>query len=135
MSRLIKSVVIALAVSFSGVSVYAQKGTFDGKRIKETKEWKVEGKKKRIDHVTKYNEKGKKVEEIEYSSLGEQKERITYEYDANGKCVKEFRYDEFNKLDKTITIEYHSNGKKKSETVFDTKGKQKYVKEFEYILQ
>ena len=115
-------------------SSYAQK-KFDGKTITAVKEWKLEGKKKSIDHLTKYDANGNKVEEIEYNNVGDQKSRTTYEYNAKGKCVKESYFDEYNKLEKTVTIEYHENGKKKSQSTYLPNGKLKNTKEFEYILE
>lgn len=115
-------------------SAVAQK-MFDGKTIMELKEWKIEGKKRVLDHHTKYDEKGNKKEEIEYLSNGDMRDRVVYEYNENGKCVKETHYDEFNKLDKTVTFEYHPNGKKKKQSTFYPGGKLKNTKEFEYILK
>ncbi|MBO5863701.1 MAG: hypothetical protein J6Q59_05495, partial [Paludibacteraceae bacterium] len=63
MRQFVKIVLLATIVGITGSSAFAQKNTFDGKKIKETKEWKVEGKKKRLDHKTTYNADGKKVEE------------------------------------------------------------------------
>lgn len=116
-------------------SVDAQKKTVDGKKIKEIKEWKVDGSKRTLSEVSKYDANGEKVEEIKYSSNGSQKERFVYEYNANGKCIKETKYDEFNKLEKTTKIEYNSFGKRTKETSYDAKGKVKSVKEVEYITE
>lgn len=120
-----------LLVSFFSVS--AQK-KFDGKKIKETKEWQIEGKKRILDSETKYGEKGK-IEEIEYNSVGDLKKRVTYEYNDAGKCVKESHYDKYNKLEKTVTFEYHENGRKKQQFTYLPNGKLKNTKEFEYILE
>ena len=125
--------IVALFLSLSTVSVYAQK-KFDGKVLKEVNEWRIDGKKKSLDHKTTYKD-GKKVEEIEYSSTGDQKERVTYKYNEAGKCIEESVYDEYNKLEKTIKYEYLENGKKKSQTTFLPNGKQKNHKEFEYITE
>ncbi len=112
----------------------AQKSV-DGKVLKEIKEWRVEGSKKKLDHLTKFGPEGKKMEEIEYSSIGEQKSRTTYTYNEKGKCVEEKHYDEYNKLEKTYQFEYLENGKKKSQKTILPNGKVKSYKEFEYIVE
>ena len=124
---------VSLLVFFS-FSVSAQK-KIDGKRIKSVKEWKIEGKKKSLDQVTHYDVKGNKTEEIMYDNVGDQKKRVTYEYNEAGKCVKESHYDKYNKLEKTVAFEYLENGKKKSQSSYLPNGKLKNTKEFEYILE
>ncbi|MCQ2218411.1 MAG: hypothetical protein MJZ33_08020 [Paludibacteraceae bacterium] len=129
--KFLSLVAISLLFSFSALG---QK-SFDGKIVTEIKEWKIEGKKKFLDQVTKYDDKGNKTEEIEYSSNGDMRSRVTYEYNAKGKCTKETHYDETNKLKKTVTFEFHENGKKKSQSTFLPNGKLKSTKEFEYVLK
>ncbi len=107
----------------------------DGKRIKTVKEWKMEGKKKSLDEITHYDEKGNKIEHIEYDNVGDQKRRTTFEYNEAGKCIKESQYDKYNKLEKSSTFEYFENGKKKSQSNYLPNGKLKSTKEFEYILE
>ncbi len=125
--------IVAVFISLSAMSVFAQK-KFDGKVLKQVNEWRVDGKKKSLDHKTIY-QNGKKVEEVEYSSTGDQKERITYKYNEAGKCIEESVYDEYDKLEKTMKYEYLGNGKKKSQTTFLPNGKQKNYKVFEYITE
>lgn len=124
-------------VSFSILSVAsvsAQK-TYDGKVLKEVKEWKIVGNKRSLDHVSRYDAKGNKTEEIEYDNDGKQKSRSTFEYNEAGKCVKEVVYDENNKVEKTISTEYNEKGKKKGQTTFQPNGKVKSKKEFEYVTE
>lgn len=109
--------------------------TINGKRIVATKEYKLEGKKQILDHLTKYNAEGDKTEETEYGKTGDVKEKTIYTYNANGKCVEEKHFNEFNKLDKTVKIEYDANGKKAKETTFMPNGKVKSVHVFDYELQ
>jgi hypothetical protein len=45
-------------------SLFAQK-TFDGKKLKEVKEWSIEGSKKKLDHKTIYDANGKKQNQKE----------------------------------------------------------------------
>ena len=125
---------IFLIISRFGQSA-AQKNTFDGKKNQSEKEWKIEGKKKVLDNLTKYDEKGNKAEEIDYNSVGDQKSRVVYEYNNNGKCIKETHYDNYNKLSKTVTFEYHENGKRKTQYNYLPNGKLRNTKEFEYILE
>jgi hypothetical protein len=124
---------VSLCLLFS-VSVSAQK-KIDGKRIKEVKEWRVEGKKRVLDQVSRYDDRSEKIEEIEYNSVGDLKRRITYEYNEAGKCIKESHYDKYNKLEKTVTFEHFENGKKKLQSTFLPNGKLSHTKEFEYILE
>lgn len=133
MRKTVVSFLLPLFV-LSSLSVSAQK-KFDGKKLKEVKEWRIDGSKKRLDHLTKYGADGKKVEEIEYSSVGDQKSRTTYTYNENGKCIEEKTYDEYNKLEKTVQYDYFDNGKKKSQKTLLPNGKLKSYKEFEYILE
>lgn len=129
-----KHLFIALALLSSiGSNAFAAK-TIDGKQITEIKEWIVNGSKKTIDEVTKYDEKGNKIEVVNYKD-GEMKERTTYKYNANGKCIEEAHYDKFNKLEKTVKIEYNANGKKSSEKTFQSNGKLKSEHVFEYITK
>lgn len=120
---------------FAFSSADAQKKTLDGKKIKEVKEWKIDGSKRHLSELSKYNAKGDKVEQIKYDNSGTQKERMVYEYNADGKCTAEIKYDEFNKLEKKTVIEYNSFGKRAKETTYDAKGKVKSQKEVEYITE
>lgn len=133
MKKIILSI-LALFVMASFSGVYSQK-KIDGKLLKEVKEWTITGSKKKLDHITKYNEQGKKVEEIEYNSVGDQKSRVTYKYNESNKCIEEQHFDEFDKLEKTIQFEYNDHGKKSLQRTILPNGKLKNTKEFEYILQ
>ena len=133
MKRIILSF-LALFMVASFTTVFSQK-KIDGKLLKEVKEWSVSGDKKKLDHITKYNEKGKKVEEIEYNSVGDQKSRVTYKYNDADKCIEEQHFDEFDKLEKTLQFEYNESGKKSLQRTILPNGKLKNTKEFEYILQ
>ena len=133
MNRKLNIFLISLCLLFS-FSVSAQK-KIDGKRIKEVKEWKVEGKKRTLSQVTRYDKHSNKIEEIDYNSVGDQKKRVTFEYNEAGKCIKESHYDKYNKLEKTVTFEYLEGGRKKSQSVFLPSGKLSHTKEFEYILE
>ena len=97
------------------------------------KTWKTPAKgTKYLDHVTKYDAKGRKSEEIEYSTSG-MKARVTYEYDANDRVVREVVYDEHNKPYRIHKIEYNADGTKKRQLNYNTKGNLISVREYEYI--
>lgn len=132
MNSKINICLVSLLLLFS-FSVSAQK-KIEGKRIKEIKEWRVEGKKRTLDQVTYYDEKSNKTEEIEYNSVGDQKRKVVYQYNE-GKCIKESHYDKFNKLEKVITFEYLEGGRKKLQSNYFPNGKLSHTKEFEYILE
>ena len=99
------------------------------------KEWNTDVKTNRkvLDHVVTYNAEGRKVEEIEYSQIG-QKWRKRYEYGSNGKCSKELVYNERNQLVLYKTFTYNEYGRKKVQYTYDAKGKLLSTKHFEYIL-
>lgn len=99
------------------------------------KEWNTNAatKTKFLDHITKYNDKGLKVEEIEYANYG-QKSRVTYEYNENGKCVKEVEYDAKNKPVRIRKFEYYPDGSKKKQYNYSPTGRLETIKEFEYLF-
>lgn len=98
------------------------------------KEWRIDAatNTKRLDHVTTYNEIGKKIEEIEYDSRG-QKWRKKYEHGPNGKVARELVYNSANKLDNIRKYEYDEFGRRKIEYIYDAKGRLKKYKVYEYI--
>jgi uncharacterized protein YkuJ len=97
------------------------------------KTWKTPVKgTKYLDHVTKYDANGRKVEEIEYTGSA-MKARCTYEYDANGRVVREVVYDEHNKAYRIHKIEYNADGTKKRQLNYNAKGNLLSVREYEYI--
>lgn len=98
------------------------------------KEYKTDGKSKdrTLEVEVFYNEKGYKVEEIEYSSVGIMKERITYEYDENNRCIKEVLYDDRDKVKRIRKIEYNENGTKKAHYNYLPNGRLYSTKQYEY---
>ena len=99
------------------------------------KEWNtdVRTNNKYLDRVKIYNELGKKVEEIEYNSVGGQVWRKRYEHNGpNGKVNKEYLYDQNNRLINYKIIEYNEMGKK-TQTTYTPSGKVKSIKVYEYI--
>lgn len=100
------------------------------------KEWRIDAatNSKRLDHITIYNEIGKKIEEIEYDSRGQQW-RKKYEHGPNGKVARELVYNSANKLDNIRKYEYDEFGRRKIEYIYDAKGKLKKYKVYEYIAE
>lgn len=99
------------------------------------KEWNTDAKSKTrwLDHYTKYDSEGRKVEEIEYATYG-QKERVTIEYDETGRVTKEVVYDDRNKPVRIRKYEYNADGTKFKQYNYLPNGKLFSVKVFEYIF-
>lgn len=114
--------------------ISAQNSEKREKRINMTvKEWKTPVRGTRyLDHITKYDENGRKKEDIEYTQSG-QKARCVYEYNSDGKVSREIVYDENNKPYRIKKFEYNSDGSKKRQLNYSAKGVLISVKEFEYI--
>jgi hypothetical protein len=108
-------------------------GKKESRKNLTVKTWKTPVKgTKYLDHVTKYDEKGRKVEEIEYTGSS-MKARCTYEYDANDRVVREVVYDEHNKAYRIHKIEYNADGTKKRQLNYNAKGNLLSIREYEYI--
>lgn len=100
------------------------------------KEWNTaaKGGGKWLDHVTTYDDQGRKIEEIEYANYG-QKERVTTEYDpVTGRVSKEVVYDDRNKPSRIRKYEYNEDGTKGRQYNYLPNGKLYSVKVFEYIF-
>ncbi len=100
------------------------------------KEWNTDTKSKTrwMDHLTVYDDQGRKIEEIEFATYG-QKERITFEYNSeNGKIAKEVVYDDRNKPTRIRKYEYNEDGTKQKQYNYLPNGKLYSVKIFEYIF-
>ena len=125
---------LALLPAWAG---YAQETTPKiNKKNLVVKEWNTNGKGvKTLDHVTIFSPEGKKIEEIEYDSLGKQKWRKRYEWAENGRMSRELVYDERNRLVNYKKFEYNEFGKKKAQYTYDAKGKLTGTKLFEYVTQ
>lgn len=108
----------------------------DKKKNLTVKEWNkpVNSKTPVLDHVTTYNEKGQKIEEIEYANYG-MKERVTFEYNEESKCVREVVYNDRNKVTKIKKYEYYADGTKKKQYNYYPNGNLESVKEYEYIYK
>ena len=84
-----------------------------------------------MDHVTVYNAKGLKVEEIEYATYG-MRQRITFEYDARDYCIKEVVYNDRNKVSRIRKYEYNADGSKKTQYNYLPNGRLYSTKQFKY---
>ena len=127
-------IVLIFCTLFCVSASYGQES--DKKELRKNttvKTWKTPVKgTKYLDHVTKYDAKGRKSEEIEYNGSG-MRARVTYEYDANDRVVREVVYDEHNKPYRIHKIEYNADGTKKRQLNYNTKGNLLSVREYEYI--
>ena len=129
-----KILLIALLISFI-TPTFAQNKSTQSKAV-TVKEWKTPAKSgvRYLDQMTKYNEKGQKIEQIEYSNYG-QASRTTYEYDSKGNCVKQVIYDAKNKVVRIRKFEYYADGSKKRQLNYDPSGKLVSTRDFEYIFK
>ena len=100
-------------------------------------EWNTDSAKKSrwLDHLTVYDEKGRKVEEAEYNQFG-QVERVTCEYDPQtDKVVREVVYDDRDKPVRIRKYEYNDDGTKRKQYNYLPNGKLYTVKVFEYVFE
>lgn len=131
-----KKIVLVLLVFMLALGSFAQSSKQELKKNLTVKEWKRgdAGKGPRfLDHVTKYDANGRKIEDVEYNSSNVMKARCTYEYDADGRVSREVVYDEKNKPVRIRKFEYNADGTKKKQYNYAPNGKLQSVKEFEYI--
>lgn len=142
-----KRIIVVAAAFFllmAGVSAHAQTESQDStvqehklnKKNLVIKEWNTDAKstKRVLDHVTTYNQDGKKIEEIEYNSSG-QKWRKRFEWGENGRLARELIYDEKNRLVTYKTFDYNEFGRKKTQYTYSAKNKLLSIKIFEYLAE
>lgn len=132
----IKLIIASILVICFSLSAFSQTKT-EKKPTKKNltvKEWNTNSKTKTkfLDHITKYNADGQKIEEIEYANYGV-KSKIVYQYDASKKCILETEYDGRDRVVSVKKFEYNADGTKKKQLTYSAKGKLESVKEFEYI--
>jgi len=89
------------------------------------------GKNRWMDHITVYNAKGLKTEEVEYAPYG-MRERILFEYDTNGRCVKEVVFDDRKKVTRIRKYEYNADGTKKTQYNYLPNGRLYSTKQYQY---
>ena len=101
------------------------------------KEWNTDSNKKQrwLDNLKTYDEKGRKIEEIEYNQFG-QIERETCEYDPiSDRIIREVVYDDRNKVKLVRKCEYNDDGTKHKQYNYLPNGKLYTIKVFEYIFE
>ncbi|MBO6079645.1 MAG: hypothetical protein J6P54_01650 [Bacteroidales bacterium] len=131
MKRII--ILLSCALLCVTVSFGQSKDKKELRKNSTTKVWKTPVKGTRyLDAVIKYDAKGRKIEEIEYTATG-MKARCTYEYDDKDRVVREVVYDDRNKPYRIHKIEYNADGTKKRQLNYNAKGQLLSVKEYEYI--
>lgn len=131
MKRII--ILLSCALLCVTVSFGQSKDKKELRKNSTTKVWKTPVKGTRyLDAVVKYDAKGRKIEEIEYTATG-MKARCTYEYDDKDRVVREVVYDDRNKPYRIHKIEYNADGTKKRQLNYNAKGQLLSVKEYEYI--
>jgi len=91
----------------------------------------AKGKNRWMDHVTVYNAKGLKIEEIEYATFG-MRERVLFEYDAKDRCLKEVVFDDRKKVTRIRKYEYNADGTKKTQYNYLPNGRLYSTKQYQY---
>ena len=93
---------------------------------------KAKSKTQMLDHVTVYDELGRKIEETEYAVYG-QKNRVVYEYEGDSRlCTREIVYNDKNSPVRIKKIEYNPDCTKHRELVYDPDGILKSSKTYTY---
>ena len=135
-----RKIILLLVLSFVGGAVFAQNSTSTKRERKKNlvvKEWNTRAGTSTpyLDNVVTYDDRGRKIEEIEYASYG-QKKRITYSYEGNGtKCKEQVEYDNKNRVVRIKQFEYNDNGTRKKQYNYKPNGKLETTKTFEYSYQ
>jgi hypothetical protein len=129
--------IFLLGFLFSGQLISAQsKSTIieKGILVKTTYKQDIEDgdKKRRIDKVETFNEKGDLVDLKNYDSAGKYaKDWFQYKYDNDGNLIEEIEYDSKQKL-KERTVYKYTKGLKVSKEVFDEKERLSRHTTYEY---
>lgn len=99
-------------------------------------EWNTDskGRNRWMDHLTIYDEQGRKIEEIEYASYG-QRERVVISYSEKGLVAKEIVYNDRNKPVRIRKYEYNADGTKKKQYNYLPNGKLYSIKEYNYKFE
>lgn len=129
----ISAIILFLAVT---APLFAQTPSKrEGKKNLVIKEWNTDARTSTrwLDHITRYDDNGYKLEEIEYAQYG-QKWRSTFEYGENGKIAMEVEYDEKDRPKVIRKYEYNSENKKIRQFNYSPNGKLQSTKIFEYII-
>lgn len=120
------------------VSAQTSPESIDEKRERKKnltiKEFNTDAKGKNVwmDHLTVYNAKGYKIEEIEYATYG-MRQRVIFSYDEKDFCIKEVVYDDRNKVTRIRKYEYNSDGTKKTQYNYLPNGRLYSTKQYRYF--
>lgn len=141
-----KKYLIVLLLAFVALPAFSQSVSDatihkrENRRGMVLKEWNTAAGAKMpfLDHVTTYDELGRKIEEIEYASYG-QKSRVVSEYppdsDISAKVVREIEYNDRDKVVRIRKFEYNEDGSKCRQLNYYPNGKLESVKVFEYVAK
>lgn len=91
----------------------------------------AKGKSRWMDHLTVYNAKGLKIEEVEYATYG-MREKVIFEYDSQDRCIKEVVYDERNKVSRIRKYDYNADGTKRTQYNYLPNGRLYSTKVYQY---
>lgn len=135
----LRTIVVALLFTAMATTAMSQSSpeSLDDKRERKKnltiREYNTDAKGKNMwmDHITVYNAKGFKIEEIEYATYG-MRQRITYSYDAKDFCIKEVVYDDRNKVTRIRKYEYNADGTKKIQYNYLPNGRLYSTKQYKY---
>ncbi len=131
-----KQIVLLMLLCLVGGCVWGQDKVNKRERKKNlvVKEWNLKAGSKTpyLDNVVTFDDKGRKIEEIEYASYG-QKKRVVYEYDGDAtKCARQIEYDDKNHVRRIRKYEYNEDGTKAKQYNYNPNGKLESTKTFEY---
>ncbi len=134
-----KLVALALMLTFWGAAYSQLSPDIIAKRERHknlvVKENNLDSKGKNgwLDHITTYDDQGRKIEEIEYATYGQVQRIVSYyEDDKVGKVTKEVVYDSRNKAVRVRIFEYNSDGTRKKQYNYLPNGKLYSVKTYDY---
>lgn len=136
--QILTTILMILTTSISAQSLLTPEQLAKREKRKNltVKEWNTDSKAKTrwLDHVTVYDNQGRKIEEIEYATYG-QRERVTFEYDeTTGKVIKEVVYNDRNSAVRIRKYEWNADGTKAKQYNYLPNGKLYSIKVFEYIF-
>ncbi len=131
-----KQIVLLMLLCLVGGCVWGQDKANKRERKKNlvVKEWNLKAGSKTpyLDNVVTFDDKGRKIEEIEYASYG-QKKRVVYEYDGDAtKCTRQIEYDDKNHVRRIKKFEYNEDGTKAKQFNYNPNGKLESTKTYEY---
>jgi len=140
MKTTLKHLATLLLLTLCATTLMAQQPANNKREKKKNmvvKEWNLKAGSKTpfLDNVTTFDDKGRKIEEVEYASYG-QKYRIVYEYEGDAiKCSREIEYNDKNNVVSVKKFEYNADGTKSKQYTYLPNGKLKSTKIYERIYR